>query len=118
MTIGEMLRNGGYDHHLRKIRRAYARQVQQVTHAVSTYFPEGTKVTRPQGGFVIWVELPSTIDTFDLYRRSLEHGISILPGSLFSAKRQYKNFIRLNCSNPWTDKLHDAIKTLGELAGT
>ncbi len=48
MAIAEFLVNGGYDHHLRKIRRIYMRQIWSMTQAVGKFFPPGTKVTRPR----------------------------------------------------------------------
>jgi DNA-binding transcriptional MocR family regulator len=48
----------------------------------------------------------------------LEHGISIAPGPLFSAKRRYRNFIRLSYANAEGDRAEDALRTLGELACT
>jgi DNA-binding transcriptional MocR family regulator len=115
MAIAEFLQTGGYDHHLRKIRRFYAEQMQHMTAAVQTHFPEGTKVTRPNGGMCLWVELPAQVDSLELYRQALAEKISIAPGPLFSAKQKYRNFIRLNCGNPWSERLEGAVKKLGQL---
>ena len=115
MAIAEILRSGGYDHYLRSIRRAYHSQVQLVTQAILKYFPKQTKVTRPQGGYVLWVELPKSVDSLSLYRKALEHKISIAPGVMFSPKEHYRNFIRLNCASPWSDKTDHALLTLGRL---
>lgn len=117
LAIAEMLRNGGYDHYLRRIRKAYALQVQLTTHAIGKYFPEGTKVTRPLGGFLLWVELPKSVNALALYRKALAEKISIAPGPLFSAKQRYPNFIRLSCGHPWSAELEQALATLGRLAG-
>jgi len=116
ITIAEMLRGGGYDHHMRRIRKAYASQVQNMAEAVGQYFPRGTRVTRPQGGFVLWVEMPPAVDSLELYRKALQSKISIAPGSLFSPKQQYRNCIRMNCAHPWSEKIHAAIATLGRFA--
>jgi DNA-binding transcriptional MocR family regulator len=116
LAVAEILKSGGYDHHLRRIRRAYSTQVQLAAQAIGHYFPQGTKVTRPEGGYVLWVELPERIDAMDLYRQALAEKISIAPGSMFSAKQQYRNCIRLNCSHQWSDRLNNALFTLGRLA--
>ncbi|MCI0417134.1 PLP-dependent aminotransferase family protein [bacterium] len=116
ITIAEMLRSGGYDHHMRRIRRAYSSQVQKTSEAIAHYFPRGTRVTRPQGGFVLWAELPNSVDSLELYRKALDSKISIAPGSLFSPKQHYRNCIRLNCAHPWSDKIDQALATLGRLA--
>ncbi|MFY0573196.1 hypothetical protein ACN28S_01460 [Cystobacter fuscus] len=79
-------------------------------------FPEGSRLTQPRGGFVLWVELPKRVDSVELYRRALEEGISISPGVLFSASGGYRNYIRLNCGNRWTAPLERGLSRLAELA--
>jgi DNA-binding transcriptional MocR family regulator len=116
MAIAEFLINGGYDHHLRKIRRMYSNQVEILGDAVSRYFPPGTKSTRPNGGVCLWVELPKAVDTLKLYHKALAQKISISPGALFSPKLKFSNFLRLNCGNPWSESIDNALRTLGRLA--
>ena len=115
MAFAEFLQNGGYDHHLRKIRRLYACQMQRMTETVTRYFPEGTKVTRPEGGMCLWVELPGAVDSLDVYHKALAERITIAPGVLFSAKQKYRNFIRLNCGNPWSETIEKAVAKLGQI---
>src|SRR5205823_3577790 len=87
MAIAEFLANGGYEHHLRKLRRVYAEQVRLATQSITRYFPEGTKVTRPTGGYVLWVELPPAVNSLDLFQRAMAEKISISPGPIFSPKQ-------------------------------
>ena len=116
LAIAEFLATGGYEHHLRKVRRVYVEQVRLMTAAVARYFPEGTKATRPQGGHVLWVEMPPKVDSIDLFHKALAAKVSISPGPLFSAKQKYRNCLRLNCGMPWSEALERAVKTLGDLA--
>jgi len=115
MAIAEFLQNGGYDHHLRKIRRLYAFQMQRMTEAVSRYFPAETKVTRPSGGMCLWVELPPHIDALQVYQDAMAAKISVAPGPLFSAKQKFTHFLRLNCGNPWSDAIENAMRVLGQI---
>ena len=115
MTIAQFLQTGGYEHHLRKVRAFYAEQVQLVSAAVQRYFPPGTRVTRPAGGFVLWVEMPQEIDALALYERALTRKISIAPGPIFSPRGKFANCIRLNCSMKWSGELDHALRILGEL---
>lgn len=117
LAIAEFLQSGGYDHHLRQLRKAYAAQVQCVTQAISQFFPEGTKVTRPTGGFLLWVELPQSVDSLQLYRQALRQKISIVPGPIFSTTQKYNHCIRLNCGFPWSREIQEALAVLGHLAG-
>jgi len=115
-TVSDFLRNGGYDHHLRSIRRAYQNQVHLFSQAILRHFPEGTRLSRPQGGFVLWVEMPAGVDTLKLHREAVRHHISTAPGALFSVKERYRNCLRVNCGLPWAEDVEAAIRTLGELA--
>ncbi|MEO5717403.1 MAG: PLP-dependent aminotransferase family protein [Chthoniobacterales bacterium] len=115
LALADYVANGGYDHHLRALRQALKRQVDQVSRAVSESFPLDTKMTRPTGGFVLWVELSKNIDALALHARALEQKISIAPGPMFSPNLCYTNFIRLSCGQPWTPKLERAIGALSLL---
>jgi DNA-binding transcriptional MocR family regulator len=115
MAIAEFLQNGGFDHHLRKIRRFYGDQMQCMSAAVSRYFPPGTRATRPTGGMCLWVELPPKVDAFTVYHQAMAAKISTAPGPIFSAKNKFQNFIRLNFGNPWTERIENAVRDLGTI---
>lgn len=98
LAIAEFLENGGYDRHLRTVRREYAQRTAQMAQSILAHFPAGTRVTTPQGGFVLWVQLPEHVDSLQLYHRALQSGITIAPGYIFSATARFRNFIRLNAA--------------------
>jgi DNA-binding transcriptional MocR family regulator len=114
-AIAEFLTNGGYDHHLRKLRRIYARQTAQLRDAVSRYFPHGTRVSRPEGGYILWVEMPEGFDAFKLYEAAVQEGIGIAPGTIFTLGDGYRNCFRLNAAF-WSERVEQAVETLGGLA--
>ena len=116
MAIAEFLANGGYDHHLRTIRRVYASKVAQMSDAIGRYFPEGTRISRPRGGFSLWVEMPQGVDAVRLYREAHAAGITLAPGNLFSVSGKYRNCVRLNAAF-WSEREVRAIEKLGKLAG-
>jgi DNA-binding transcriptional MocR family regulator len=115
MAIAEFLATGGYDHHLRKVRKSHQQQVQRMSDAVCEHFPEGTKLTRPAGGSVLWVELDQRIDSLRLHDLALAEHISIAPGPIFSPAGKYGHFVRLNCGLPWSERVEGAVRTLGRL---
>ena len=116
MMIAEFLKTGGYDHYLRKIRKAFGEQMQVTSQAIGKYFPEGTKVTRPSGGIVLWVEMPAQVNALELYQKALQKNISVAPGPVFSASQGYRNFIRVNCGMRWSDRIEEALFILGRQA--
>ena len=115
IAIADYLRQGGYDRHLRHVRRVYRQQARIMTAMVQRFFPSGTRTSVPQGGYVLWVELPGNVDSMRLYEAALARGITIGPGYMFSTRNEFRHFIRLNYSYPWTPQTENALRTLGEL---
>jgi DNA-binding transcriptional MocR family regulator len=114
-ALAEFLEGSGYARELRRARRTYAGQVARMADAVSEYFPGDCTMSRPQGGFVLWVEMPKHVDALALHKKAVTEGIAFVPGQLFSASGQYRNCLRLNCGNPWNEAIDAGIARLGEL---
>jgi DNA-binding transcriptional MocR family regulator len=115
LVVAEFLESGGYDRHLRRLRATLACQMESVRQAIAKYFPPGTRISRPAGGYMLWIELPEKVDALKLHHAAIAKSISILPGTLFSPSSQYKNYIRINCGHVWTDAHDRALLTLGRL---
>lgn len=113
-AIADFIESGGYDHHLRRIRREYARNVELMSNAVIRYFPSGVRLTRPSGGFVLWVQLPENVDSLELYKKALTAKITLAPGHVFSASNQYANFIRLNAAE-FNYSIERSLEQLGTI---
>jgi DNA-binding transcriptional MocR family regulator len=116
LAVAEFLADGGYARHLRAIRRAYATKLARMAEAIAVSFPPGTRVTRPAGGFSLWLELPAEVDTVDLYGLAERERISFAPGRIFSTRGDYRNCLRLNGAF-FSDKTRWAVETLGQMAG-
>jgi DNA-binding transcriptional MocR family regulator len=114
-AVAMLLESGGYDRSLRQMRVFFEQQVRTVSHAVSKYFPEGTRISRPEGGYVLWIELPKSVDSVAVFRAAANEGIAISPGPIFSASGKFRNCMRLNCGLKWSDELDRAILRLGRL---
>jgi DNA-binding transcriptional MocR family regulator len=119
MAIAEFLAGGGYDRHVRRLRRVLAAQSTCYRDAIARCFPDGTRVSRPQGGFFVWVELPSDSNkrcAVELQLRALDRGIAIAPGPIFSARQRFGHCIRISTGHPFTPRIERAISELGRLA--
>ena len=115
LALAQFMETGGYERHLRKVTSVYRKQVERMSELLAEHFPPDTRVTRPQGGFLLWAELPEHVDSVDLHRRALQRGISVCPGVVFSATGKYRNCVRINCGLPWTPQVEQAVATLGKL---
>lgn len=116
LAVAQFLKEGGYERHLRQLRGKLRKQMTAMRAAILNDFPAGTRVTRPEGGFLLWVELPEGIDTSDIYREVLKKDILIAPGRLFSVKEKYINCMRLN-AGIWNGQVEAAVGRLGEVCG-
>lgn len=114
LAVAEFLANGGYDQHLRRVRRIYASQTARVADAVGRLFPAGTRCTHPTGGFVLWIEMPRHVDALEVYSKALQEGITLAPGHLFSTSPRFKHFIRLNTAY-WSPRVERAIETIARI---
>jgi DNA-binding transcriptional MocR family regulator len=59
--------------------------------------------------------LPEGSDAIALQQRACAHGISVAPGPIFSASRNYRGFLRLNYGHPMDARAAEALATLGRL---
>jgi DNA-binding transcriptional MocR family regulator len=115
-ALAEFLASGGYDLHLRRMRRIFEDNLARLRRAVDRSFPAGTRMTQPAGGFVLWLELPQGVSTRRLFRRALEQGICFAPGDVFSASDRYGNCLRLSAGHGWDERIESGVETLGAMA--
>ncbi|HWM44820.1 MAG TPA: PLP-dependent aminotransferase family protein [Burkholderiales bacterium] len=117
LTVAELLESGGYERSLRQLRRRFESQVDMARGVIAESFPRGTRVTRPAGAYIVWVELPKGCDTVVLFEKLLERGITIAPGPMFSASQRYRNCMRLSVGQAWAEKHERALREVGRVAG-
>lgn len=114
-AIAHFLQIGRYEYHLKGLRKALHTQCLRYMQGIVHYFPEDTKVSRPHGGFVLWVELNKKVNAFKLRQEAMRHHISIMPGKIFSASCNYDNCIRISFGKPWDDNADYGLMMLGKL---
>jgi len=83
---------------------------------ISRYFPAGTRASRPQGSFMLWVELPEGFDALRLNRALQDQGVQIAVGSIFSASGKYRNCLRMNYAAKPTPLIEEAVRKVGAAA--
>lgn len=114
-AMAHFLQHGRFEYHLKNMRKALHTQCLRYMQAIIQYFPEDTKVSRPHGGFVLWVQLNKKVNSFKLRTEAMKHDISIVPGKIFSANGAYNNCIRISFGKPWDDNSDYGLMMLGKL---
>ncbi|HSW07267.1 PLP-dependent aminotransferase family protein [Aquabacterium sp.] len=116
LVMADLLMQRGYEPQLRRLRQVLARHVDEARGLIGESFPRGTRVTDPQGGMMLWVELPPALDSLALFKACLDERIVIAPGTMFSATDRYRHCIRLSVGGPWGDVQRQALRRVGQLA--
>lgn len=114
-TIAQLLHSGGYDAHLRKLRQELSCQINKIRHAVLRSFPVGTRVSKPEGGYVLWVAMPKeSLNVRTLFIKARQVGIGIAPGHIFATDDRYDHCFRLNAGFGYNNEVEQAIVQLAQ----
>jgi hypothetical protein len=54
LALASYLASGGYDQHLRRLRRSLQGTVDRFSFEIAERFPEGTRISRPAGGYLLF----------------------------------------------------------------
>lgn len=115
-AIAHFLQNGRYEYHLKNLRKSLYTQCLRYMQSIIEHFPEDTRVSRPQGGFVLWVQLNKNVNAFKLRTEAMKHNISVVPGRIFSAGCNYNHFIRISFGKPWSEDMDWGMMMLGKIS--
>jgi 2-aminoadipate transaminase len=76
---------------------------------------EGTdaEISKPAGGFFIWIKLPTGTDREKLGQLAREAGVGIVPGSSFMPNGGGEDYVRLAFSYESEEKCHAGARHLG-----
>lgn len=112
--VDSFLKEGEYAAFVRKFRLQLRDQRDQLLELLSSW-PMSLRTSTPQGGLSVWVELPDSVNTIDLYSKAIGEGIVITPGNLFSASERFGNCLRISFAHPWGNQRRQALTRLSRL---
>ncbi|MBB1486013.1 aminotransferase-like domain-containing protein [Oceanospirillum sediminis] len=113
LSVARMLEKGLYQKSVRKNTRLHAGRVLQTREWILQRFPEGTRVSLPQAGFMLWVELPEPWKAMPIHQKALEKGVLFLPGDVFSPTSDlYSRYLRINCCACKPEEVLEGIKRI------
>jgi DNA-binding transcriptional MocR family regulator len=116
MTLADFLATGDYSRHLAALRPVLKQNAERMSALVAESFPAETRTSKPVGGSVLWIEMPTGVDAVQMFDSAIEAGISVAPGRIFSPGSRYANCLRLSHGHPWSTRIEDAIRWLGQEA--
>ena len=83
--------------------------------ALEKYFPKTCSWSKPNGGMMIWLKLPSNANTWTALPHAIKNSVEYNPGPQFHAGKSGKNFLRLTYSYNSADEIQEGIKILSEV---
>jgi 2-aminoadipate transaminase len=105
--------NGQLKHHIQSLKQGYRHKRDVMMEAIRQYFPDQVRVTLPEGGFFIWVELPGQIDAQAVLTATRAQGVTFLPGSRCYAEPAGDHALRLAFSYQPPERILEGIGVIG-----
>ena len=93
----------------------YRRRRDTMVQALSDVFPAGARWTYPNGGFYVWVTLPSGYDAQALLPVAVENLVAYVPGTAFYADDRGRDEMRLAFCYPTEERIVEGIRRLGRV---
>lgn len=115
IVAAEFLGGSGFDRHVRQLQRTLRDQREQVAEGVAAHFPAGTRLNMPDGGLLLWVQLPEPVLSDRVFDLALQQGIKLAPGSMFSNSSRFDHCIRLSCGGTDRVATAQALRELGAI---
>lgn len=113
-TLAGMLADRAYDAHLRRLRHRLAAQTDAWAATVRRLLPVTCRVSSGDGGYVMWVELPTGVDSAALLPHLYEQGYSFVPGAAFGADPALSRGLRLSAAHPLDATRERALRCLAQ----
>jgi GntR family transcriptional regulator/MocR family aminotransferase len=114
LAFAELLASGGYDRHLRAVRRLYRQRRDAALASVARHLP-GAHVTGVAAGMHLVVTLPSTVDDQALAERATAHGLGVLALSAARVGTGGPSGLVLGYASCPPDRFASALRDLGRL---
>lgn len=107
------LRKGYWKNHIENIRKVYKEKYNIVVEQLDSMNKYGLSYIKPNGGLSLWVKLPKSIDSLDLYQECRENNLAIVPGKVFfTDNSMYSNYIRLSFGSVSNEEIIEGMRIL------
>jgi 2-aminoadipate transaminase len=116
VAFRKYLEQSDFEGHLRFLKALNRQRRELAGQVIGEYFPAGTMVWQPEGGFLLWAEVPQRIDIESAYQAALEQNVAFSRGTAFYTSPEAKvSAMRLNCSRPTEEQLVAGLEILGKI---
>jgi 2-aminoadipate transaminase len=104
--------SGDIERSIQTVSAALGERVRVLGEAIRKHIP-GATFTEPDGGYFLWIDLPSDVDVDKLFPAAMKKGVAIVKGSDFLLDGG-KNSVRLAYSAVTVDQIDEGVRRLAE----
>jgi DNA-binding transcriptional MocR family regulator len=115
LAAADFISSPAYDRHLHRLRATLQTQRQHTAETIASHFPPGTRLTVPDGGLSLWVEMPQQLSSKRVFDAALKEQILVSPGLMFSNSLRFDAFLRISCGWPVDQEVEQALRRLGQI---
>lgn len=92
----------------------YQKNIQIYSNVLQAQLGDRLILSRPTGSYFLWGRIEG-LDSLAAFQKAQKKKISFTPGPLFSANRQYVNYLRINCSHEFNEKRNKELTELAKI---
>ena len=110
-AISDLICSGHYAKHLKRAQYTLAQNKRDYSLYLATHLPMGSRITQPDGGLVLWMQIPH----LDITRFKLaiqREKIDIRTGDIFTESHRYSDCLRINIGYPLDGRIEKQLDKL------
>ncbi|MEU4621273.1 PLP-dependent aminotransferase family protein [Actinoplanes sp. NPDC023801] len=104
--------SGSIEKSVRTVSEALGERARVLAESIRKHIP-GATFTEPDGGYFLWVDLPSDVDVDKLFPAAMKKGVAVVKGSDFLLEGG-KSSLRLAYSAVTVDQIDEGVRRIAE----
>src|SRR5438874_2022925 len=100
---------------VKTFRQIYQERRDALLSALTEQMPAGTRWTRPDGGFYVWLTLPEGLHSKEMLPRAIAARVAFVPGTGFYADGTGGSHLRLSYCFPTPERIREGVRRLAKV---
>jgi DNA-binding transcriptional MocR family regulator len=97
---------------IKTFREIYRERRDALLASLTDLMPAGTRWTRPEGGFYVWLTLPEGLHSKEMLPRAIAARVAYVPGTGFFADGSGGSHMRLSYCFPTPERIREGVRRL------
>jgi GntR family transcriptional regulator/MocR family aminotransferase len=115
VLLHNFIEGSHFHRHIRHTVKQYRKRRDAMCDTLARCLPSGCRYRQPQGGFSVWLELPSHLRSMPLLKMARERGVDFFPAAFMMPDRYDTNALRLCFSRLKEEDIQRGTQVLCEV---